>query len=263
MASFPARKLDIDRTETFRLVTELEVGCGNQAKREPHILNCDLYPNPNVDVAFDLQKEWPFPDNSFLRVRGFHVLEHLANPQAFFAEAWRVLKPGGIVRLQLPYGPSNDGLTDITHVHYWLPGTFAFLQPDYHLCSGNAQHDAWRFPFAIDYIACRINKDLRWLVKGPWKSWGLKALWHLWGGHLEMSVGLHTLKTPEAIAEFHQYNASNMVPVGQIIAKHELEGRELREGEVREHVQLTARGITTRLGEKPYVFQPTYSEGVF
>lgn len=236
-------------------LVEIEVGCGTSPRR-PGVINCDLYPGPNVDVTFNLQREWPFADASISRVRGFHVLEHLDEPKKFFREAWRVLAPGGLVLLYLPYGPSDDGMTDITHVRYWLPGTFAFLQPSYDDVSGNPQHGTWRWPFEVQYVACRINPALRWTFVGPWRRWTLRIPWFLWNGHQEMIVSLKALKTPEAVAEFHRNGRPNMVPVAQVVGENDIEGRPLAPGEGRKFVQLNNGGLITR-ERKRHVPQPT------
>jgi 2-polyprenyl-3-methyl-5-hydroxy-6-metoxy-1,4-benzoquinol methylase len=43
----------------------------------------------------DLNKSLPFPDNTFDMVFSRTVIEHLFNPWSFFAEAHRILRPGG------------------------------------------------------------------------------------------------------------------------------------------------------------------------
>jgi len=47
--------------------------------------------------CFDCTRRWPFPDASFDVVTALSVLELVPNLDAFFAELFRVLKPGGIV----------------------------------------------------------------------------------------------------------------------------------------------------------------------
>ncbi|MBX2944887.1 MAG: methyltransferase domain-containing protein [Cyclobacteriaceae bacterium] len=47
-------------------------------------------------------EQLPFPDQSFDLVHSNHVFEHLADPMAAAKEAYRVLKPGGIVFIEVP-----------------------------------------------------------------------------------------------------------------------------------------------------------------
>ncbi len=69
--------------------------------------------------AFDIRLEpanserdrWPFPDESFDLVTGMEILEHLAlDPYFFFAEANRVLAPGGHLLLTTPNAVSHRGV---------------------------------------------------------------------------------------------------------------------------------------------------------
>lgn len=58
------------------------------------------------DVWFDLRYPLPLKDSSVTALYSHHVIEHLPNREAHFAEAFRSLKPGGIYRVG---GPSGDG----------------------------------------------------------------------------------------------------------------------------------------------------------
>ncbi|NMC21922.1 MAG: class I SAM-dependent methyltransferase [Thermogutta sp.] len=42
-------------------------------------------------------KRLPFPDGSFSQVMSNSIVHHLAEPELVFREAWRVLRPGGLV----------------------------------------------------------------------------------------------------------------------------------------------------------------------
>ncbi|HSU87558.1 MAG TPA: class I SAM-dependent methyltransferase [Terriglobia bacterium] len=55
-----------------------------------------------VDVAVGSLEEVHFPDASFDLVTLFHVMEHVTNPRRVLSEVARVLKPNGVVVLQVP-----------------------------------------------------------------------------------------------------------------------------------------------------------------
>jgi SAM-dependent methyltransferase len=211
----------------------VNVGSGLSPRAAGQI-NADLYPGPQVDVAFDATRGWPFPDDSVGVVTGNHVLEHLADPWAFFAEAWRVLAPSKNCNLQLrlPYGPSGAGIGDLTHVRQWVPGSFACFQPGYHEAVFNPQHTGWRFPFSVMSIYLRIDPALRWLLKPGIRAWGLPLTRFLWGGFTEMLVGLRALKGEVDVLRWRMEHEANVVPVAYCMYQHEYEGRSIRWGDV-------------------------------
>lgn len=63
-----------------------------------------LHKNPYLDVTQDITKPLPFEDASFDTLLMSDVLEHLPNPWEVFGEISRVLKPGGKLILNVPFG---------------------------------------------------------------------------------------------------------------------------------------------------------------
>ena len=55
-----------------------------------------------VDVAVGSLEEVHFPDRSFDVVTLFHVMEHVTNPRQVLSEVSRILRPEGVVILQVP-----------------------------------------------------------------------------------------------------------------------------------------------------------------
>jgi SAM-dependent methyltransferase len=55
-----------------------------------------------VDVFYDGER-LPFPDSAFDGIVSFEVLEHVFNPETVLGELRRVLKPGGMMLLTLPF----------------------------------------------------------------------------------------------------------------------------------------------------------------
>jgi ubiquinone/menaquinone biosynthesis C-methylase UbiE len=47
-------------------------------------------------------EEMPFPDQAFDVVISLHMVEHLKEPQRFFEEAYRVMRPGGLLAFATP-----------------------------------------------------------------------------------------------------------------------------------------------------------------
>lgn len=73
----------------------IQMGCG--ANILPGWINLDL---PQYDITRPLPWEDECVDAYFLE----HVIEHVLPAEAygFFMEAWRTLKPGGVLRLAFP-----------------------------------------------------------------------------------------------------------------------------------------------------------------
>lgn len=80
----------------------LNVGCGN--RYHPHWINIDISPHSNDVIACDISQGIPLPGDSCDVVYHSHVLEHIRrNDSPFFMkECYRVLKPGGILRVATP-----------------------------------------------------------------------------------------------------------------------------------------------------------------
>lgn len=55
-----------------------------------------------LDVRTGTLKNASFPDNHFDLVTAVHVLEHVHRPVEFLNELWRVLKPGGLLFVEVP-----------------------------------------------------------------------------------------------------------------------------------------------------------------
>ena len=83
----------------------LELGCGARPY-ESMVRACgaeyegaDLKGNPHADVLIDAEGRTQAPDGAYDLVISAQVLEHVADPQAYLADARRLLKPGGVMVL--------------------------------------------------------------------------------------------------------------------------------------------------------------------
>ena len=73
---------------------EIGGGSGNLKEFAPDVVSTDILPAPWLDALCDAHC-LPFADASFANIVLFDVLHHLERPARFFAEAERVLAPGG------------------------------------------------------------------------------------------------------------------------------------------------------------------------
>lgn len=80
--------------------------------------------NPGVPfVQFDLRK-CPLPGNSLDGITALNVLEHIDDDQKALGHIHRILRPGGIVHIEVPAGPSSFDMYDevlLHHRRYRLP----------------------------------------------------------------------------------------------------------------------------------------------
>lgn len=108
----------------------LNLGCGN--KPIDGAVNHDLtHHRPFVDVAHDLNKlPWPWPDGSFDLIVAHSVLEHLVHDLVVtLNECWRLLRPGGKLRLKLPMWNSEISHRDPTHRWFFSTGSLDQFDP--------------------------------------------------------------------------------------------------------------------------------------
>jgi predicted SAM-dependent methyltransferase len=80
----------------------LNLGCGLNFHKE--WINVDMTSNSPYVISHNLLKKFPFHNNRFDVIYNSHVLEHFPKEKAsnFVRECFRVLKPGGIMRVCVP-----------------------------------------------------------------------------------------------------------------------------------------------------------------
>lgn len=98
----------------------LDMGAGRLAWRDLLTRHAETYisgdlamEHPELDLLFDVTKPLPFADKSFDTVFCCSVLEHVRDPWNALKEMWRILAPGGVAIVSLPFifylhGQPND-----------------------------------------------------------------------------------------------------------------------------------------------------------
>ena len=73
----------------------------------------------------------PYPDGSIAVIHAYHFLEHLKDPVKMLADCQRVLRPGGLMNIVVPYYTSQMMAHDLTHKHAFArtPGRLLFAIP--------------------------------------------------------------------------------------------------------------------------------------
>lgn len=104
----------------------LDIGCG--PNKRAGFIGVDAVAFHGVDVVHDLNKPWPWPDNSVEEIHCSHCIEHFDAVQRvhIYNEMFRVLKVGGKATLIAPWWASGRAYGDPTHK--WPPiSGFAFF----------------------------------------------------------------------------------------------------------------------------------------
>jgi hypothetical protein len=103
---------------------KLNLGCGHN--RIPGYINVDSAAACQPDQLWDLEQfPWPWADDSVTEAMFVHSLEHIGfEPRVFLqviTELYRVMAPGGEVKIFAPHPRSDDFLNDPTHVRPITP----------------------------------------------------------------------------------------------------------------------------------------------
>lgn len=113
----------------------LNLGCGLDYR--PGWINVDRYA-PRADKRFDLFRvPYPIPAGSIDYALAEQVLEHVP-PRigdedgllVVIAELHRILRPGGLLYVGLPYAGSDNDYNNVTHYRHFIRSSFDFLDPE-------------------------------------------------------------------------------------------------------------------------------------
>jgi len=78
------------------------------------------------EVQADLNRRWPFDDDSVGVARASHVFEHLADPLHTMRELFRVMAPGGFAFIDVPSTDGRGAFQDPTHRSFWNENSFSY-----------------------------------------------------------------------------------------------------------------------------------------
>jgi SAM-dependent methyltransferase len=109
---------------------KLVIGTGANWESSEHKkqgwIGIDILPAFHPDIVRDITKGLPFDSDKFDEILIEHVLEHIDNRDWEFviSEIHRVLAPGGIVRIEVPYWRDDIAVEAAGHVRFFCENSF-------------------------------------------------------------------------------------------------------------------------------------------
>jgi ubiquinone/menaquinone biosynthesis C-methylase UbiE len=129
---------------------KINLGCG--FNKIPGYVNIDSCPLVKPDEVVDLEKRimrckgqrdetgqilpnifevthqiLDYPSNSVEEVMATHILEHIHNLIPLMNEIYRVLKPGGTLKIRVPHSLSLEATQDPTHVRFFNQNSWQYF----------------------------------------------------------------------------------------------------------------------------------------
>jgi glycosyltransferase involved in cell wall biosynthesis len=121
---------------SFQVPTQEEFADIRKLMPGREFIGCDMQPGPGVDVIDDMEHS-RLPACSAGTIFCLETLEHVKHPWAAFAEAHRILKPGGTLIVSVPFRMQIHGFPE----DYWrmTPSALEILMND----AGFTEVETW------------------------------------------------------------------------------------------------------------------------
>uniref|UniRef100_UPI0040489A18 class I SAM-dependent methyltransferase n=1 Tax=Polynucleobacter sp. TaxID=2029855 RepID=UPI0040489A18 len=122
----------------------INLGAGNDIRSG--YVNHDMVGLEGIDVVHDLNSyPWPWPSNSATELVIRDVLEHLDELIPALEEVHRILIPGGVAHVKVPYWNGWSRHADPTHKRGFHELTFHFFDPNSVYCKDRHYYSSARF----------------------------------------------------------------------------------------------------------------------
>jgi len=135
----------------------LDVGCGDRKTEDA--LGIDIVSLPGVDIVHDLNVfPWPLESGSFDKVFMLNILEHLDDTIRIMKEVYRVLRPGGIVHIEVVYWNHKYTWSDPQHKH-------AFTDISWEFFTGKRKQYYTDYAFEMVSLVWQYDYHLKFIPK--------------------------------------------------------------------------------------------------
>ena len=141
----------------------VDLGCGDRKTR--HSVGVDCVHLSGVDKVHDLNVfPYPFDDDSVDRVVMNNVIEHLDDTIKVLGEVHRILRPGGIVHIEVVYWNHKYTWSDPQHKHAFTEISWEFFtgkRKEYY-CDYKFEMMSfvWQYDYHLKFIPKFIKKFL-------------------------------------------------------------------------------------------------------
>ena len=183
----------------------LNLGCGY--RHMPGYINLDHDPLCNPDVVWEAGEPLPYSANSIYEINLTHSLEHMGETVESYKNLWqefyRVLQPGGFVRIAVPHHLHPYFHNDPTHVRKVVPDALKLFSQKFNkecIEQGNAATTLglqWGIDFDLIETRYALEDDFR----EAWKGLPMEHIHHLVartnGACIEVQMVLKAVKDHE------------------------------------------------------------------
>lgn len=116
-------------------MSKLILNLGSGRKLIKGAINIDMTQYDGVDQVVDLSHyPWLWADNCVDEIHASHIIEHFPDSKQFVMECYRILKPGGTLRLSLPHSSSVTSVGCFGHYRTFSYSTMRqYLSNDYYM----------------------------------------------------------------------------------------------------------------------------------
>lgn len=156
----------IDMPNEDKESKKLNLGCGLKKFKGYH--NVDISPIVKPDEVVDLNKEWPWAENTYTHIVAKDVIEHLDDPVHAIKEMYRVSENGAIWEIQVPHWRCDTALDDPGHKHLITVGLFNLFnqQKAMQRIQAGESDSPLAFEHDIDIEVC----DTQFVYTSPWQQ---------------------------------------------------------------------------------------------
>lgn len=146
----------------------LNLGAGKKIIK--NAVNVDIMPGEGIDQIVDLSVfPWPWKDESIDAIHASHIIEHFPDQKQFIEECLRVLKRGGLLKLNIPHSSCVTSIGCLGHYRTYSYDTFKrhLSEPWYMFKTKRFEtmYQELRWWYEAPDLDARMNNCFKFIVK--------------------------------------------------------------------------------------------------